>query len=88
MAGGCIRSSGRMRIETVTMQSQPCSICRWPALALQDGLCQPCRIRAGETIPGHRLVATPQVSPSATLIVCTRDGGGASCEALQLALEA
>lgn len=66
------------------MKATSCVNCRWLALALQAGLCQPCRIRAGETIPGHRLVETTEASPPVALIVCTRDGGG--CEAVQLPL--
>ena len=66
----------------LVMASQPCSICKWPALALQAGLCQPCRIRAGETIPGHRLISD-QASPSSTLTVNTKDG---SAEVQLLAL--
>ena len=42
------------------MGATTCKACPWPvaiASALVDGLCQPCRLRRGETIAGHRLVS-------------------------------
>ena len=42
---------------------QSCENCLNLALSLKDGLCQPCRLRAGETIAGHRLVVADELPP-------------------------
>ena len=42
-----------------------CERCRWPVAipsALQGGPCQPCRIRDGEIIRGHRLAVEPKAA--------------------------
>ena len=65
------------------MKAQSCAQCRSLALFLKEGLCQPCRLRGGEIIPGHRIVAEPEPAPPATVIVCSRGGG---CEIVQLPL--
>ena len=47
--------------------TKPCEKCLNLAMYLKAGLCQPCRVRAGETIPGHQLVVATEESETEPL---------------------
>lgn len=67
------------------MRPTKCPSCSWPTLGER---CIPCRMRADEEVPGHRLIVVESVTISApeleAIISCPRSGPG--CEIQQLPL--
>ena len=67
------------------MRPTKCFSCSWPTLG---GSCIPCRIRAGEGVPEHRLIITESITinapESAAIISCPRSGSGREVQQLPL----
>lgn len=70
------------------MRPTKCVNYSWPTLG---GRCIPCRMRAGEEVPGHRLIVAESVMvsapESAAIISCPRSGSGREVQQLPLGEE-
>lgn len=70
------------------MRPTKCDSCSWPTLGER---CIPCRIRAGEEVPGHRFIvtesATIPTAETATIIACSRSGVEGEVQQLPLGAE-
>ena len=70
------------------MRPTKCVGCSWPTLGER---CIPRRMRAGEEVPGHRLIVAESVTvsapESAAIISCPRSGPGREVQQLPLGEE-
>ena len=70
------------------MRPTKCVSCSWPTLGER---CIPCRMRAGEEVPGRRLTVAESVTINAPesepIISCPRSGSGREIQQLPLGEE-